>query len=93
MKRNTLLKIINNKYPKLHAKPSEDFDGRPDGIWCSGEDGTQAADGFALFDYYAEDFKEVRYIFGVHKEIRDLLDQHGYYAEWHDAGTLIISEN
>ncbi len=48
------------------------------------------SDGFPAFDYYAEDYREVRYVLGVHKEMVALLEEHGYYAEFHDAGTVML---
>ena len=93
MNRDELIKLIEVKYPKLDVKTSEEFDGRPDGIWCSGEDGVEAEDGFDLFDYYAEDYAEKRYVFGIHKEFGRILKEYGWYAEWQDAGTLMISKD
>jgi hypothetical protein len=78
-----LVAILNKKYPDLFVNAQHDKS-----ITVSGEDGTEAADGFPLFNYWSEDYKEVRYVLGVHKEIGDLLDQHGWWAEWEDAGTI-----
>ncbi len=90
--RDTLIGILEEKYPKLTIRKSEDFDGTPDRLWCSGEDGTEASDEMPLFNYWCEDYKEITYVFGVHKEIGNLLEQYGWYAEWHDAGTVFIGE-
>ena len=75
----------------MNFRPSENFDGTKGGIWVSGEEGT-AKDNFALFNYYAEDYKEVRYVFGIHKEVRAILEPMGWYCEWYDAGTILIFE-
>ena len=88
--RDELMAIIKAKYPKLFMRTTEEFDGTNGGIWSSGENGDEAADEFRLFDYYNEDYKEVRYVFGVHKEFRDLLEANGWFAEWHDAGTVMF---
>jgi hypothetical protein len=90
MNREQLQNKLKEKYPKLKVRTTEEFDGGKGGLWVSGEDGIEAKDGFSLFDYYAEDYKEVRYIFGVHKEIGDYLEANGWYAEWYDAGTIMI---
>lgn len=88
--REKLIAIIKEKYPQLPVRTTEEFDGSKNGIWSSGEHGIEAKDEFPLFNYYAEDNKEIRYVFGVHKEIGDLLEAHGWYAEWHDAGTIMF---
>lgn len=88
--REKMMALISAKYPKLFLKTTEEFDGGKGGIWSSGENGDEAKDGFALFNYYTQDYKEVRYQFGVHKEIRELLEANGWYAEWYDAGTIMF---
>ena len=88
--REKLIEILKAKYPKLFLKTTEEFNGSKGGIWSSAEGGVEAKDGFNLFDYYAEDFKEKRYVLGVHKEIGNLLEKHGWYAEWNDAGTIMF---
>ncbi len=89
--REKLIDILSAKYPKLPLRPAEDF--RKDfngGIWSSGEHGIEATDGFRLFDYYAEDWREITYILGVHREIYELLESHGWFAEWYDCGTIMF---
>lgn len=91
--RNKMMQIIQENYPKLSLRTTEEFDGSTDGIWVSGtEDRNEAKDGFSLFDYYSQDYAEKRYIFGVHKEIREILEQNGWYGQWHDAGTMMFWE-
>ncbi len=80
--KNQIEKILNKKYPDLTLRE----DGN--GFICSGEDGIEAADGFPLFDYWNEDYREVRYVFGIHKELREILDANGWWGEWQDAGTM-----
>jgi len=84
------MELIKAKYPKLFMRTTEDFNGSENGIWSSGENGDEASDGFRLFDYYNEDYKEKRYIFGVHKEFLELLEKNGWFAEWHDPGTIMF---
>ena len=88
--RNEMIAKINQKYPKLLTRTTEEFNGSPGGIWSSGESSIEASDGFQLFNYYAEDCKEKRYVFGVHKEIGNLLEKNGWFAEWYDCGTIMF---
>lgn len=89
--RERMIAILNEKFPNLNLKTTEQFDGTKNGIWVSGtEDGITAKDGLRLFNYYAEDNKEVIYQFGVHKEIRNLLEKNGWFAEWYDCGTIMF---
>jgi hypothetical protein len=88
--REHMLALINKKYPKLFTKTTEEFNGSDGGIWSGAEDGLCAKDGFELFNYYAEDYSEKKYVLGVHKEIGNLLESNGWYAEWYDAGTIMF---
>lgn len=89
--REALIEILQAKYPNIRLANSEDFDGGKDGIWVrSTEDEETAKDGYLLFNYYAIDNKEIRYVFGVHREIGNLLEKHGWYGEWYDAGTILF---
>jgi hypothetical protein len=91
--RKVLIGILNKKYPNLNLRTTEEFNGQTGGIWVSGtEDEIEAKDGFNLFDYYNEDYNETRYQFGVHKEIRTVLEEHGWYGEWNDPGTMMFWE-
>jgi len=88
--REQMIALLNAKYPKLFTKTTEEFDGGEGGIWSSGESGLPAKDGHRLFNYYSEDYSGKRYEFGVHQEIRTLLEKNGWYAEWYDAGTIMF---
>ena len=88
--RAKMMELLRAKYPNMFLRTTEEFDGGKNGIWSSGEDGIKAKDGFTLFNYYAEDYREVRYVFGVHKEIGNLLEKNGWYTEWHDCGTIMF---
>lgn len=90
MNREKLIKLLEDKYPKMLIRTTEEFNGSKGGIWTSGEDGLESKDGLRLFDYYAEDYKEKTYIFGVHKEIENFLNKHGWFAEWNDPGTIMF---
>ena len=88
--RDNLMNLLKSKYPKMFLRTTEEFDGCNGGIWTSGEDNLPAKDGFPLFDYYGEGN---RYELGVHTEIYNFLEKHGWYAEWHDCGTIMLWED
>ena len=85
--REEMLAKINKAYPELFTKTTEEFNGGIGGIWSSAESGVTAKDGFRLIYYYAVGKK---YDSGVHKEIRNLLEKNGWYAEWYDCGTIMF---
>jgi hypothetical protein len=87
--REKMMELLEAKYPNMFLRTTEEFDGGKGGIWTSGEDGLAGKDGFALFNYYAEG---KRYQFGVHTEIYNFLEKHGWYAEWYDCGTIMLYE-
>lgn len=88
--REKMLEILNKTYPELFTRTTEEFNGSKGGIWSSGEGSAETKDGFKLFDYYSEDYQEKRYVLGVHKEIGNLLEKNGWYAEWYDCGTIMF---
>jgi hypothetical protein len=85
--REQMMELLEAKYPKMFLKTTEEFDGSKGGIWTSGEDKLTTKDGFELFDYYAE---SKRYELGIHTEIYNFLEKHGWFAEWYDCGTLML---
>jgi hypothetical protein len=87
--REKMMELLEAKYPNMFLRTTEEFDGGKGGIWTSGEDGLAGKDGFALFNYYAEG---KCYQFGVHTEIYNFLEKHGWYAEWYDCGTIMLYE-
>ena len=86
-KRNELMNAIENEFDITFMRTSEEFNGDPDGIWISAENGDTNKDGLLLIDYYTRNPEH--YLFGVHKDLTNLLDQHDYFAEFEDAGTLM----
>jgi len=92
LSRTKMMAKLEAKYPKLFMRTTEEFNGSKGGIWSSAENGDEAKDGFNLFNYYSEDYNEVRYHIGVHKEIYNLLEKNGWYAEWNDPGTIMFWE-
>jgi hypothetical protein len=88
--REEMIAILNQKYPTLPTRTTEEFYGKKsqiEGIWSSGEKSIAAGDGQTLIDYYASGKK---YEFGVHQEIRNLLGKNGWYDEWYDCGTIMF---
>lgn len=83
--RNELIKLLKERFPKMKVRPSEDFDGRGGGLWTSGEEGD-------FFDYYAydSDRKEERYILGTRKDVHIFLEEHGWFSEFYDPGTVML---
>jgi hypothetical protein len=101
MKRNKLTATreemtakINKCYPGLFTKTTEEFYGKKsqrEGIWSGSESGVYASDGFKVLDYYAKNHTaKKRYEIGVHIQLRNLLEKHGWYAEWYDCGTIMF---
>jgi hypothetical protein len=87
--REKMMELLEAKYPQMFLRTTEEFDGGKGGIWTSGEDGLTAEDGFALFNY---DSEGKHYELGVHTEIYEFLEGHGWYAEWYDSGTIMLWE-
>jgi hypothetical protein len=86
-KRNELMNAIKNEFDITFMRTSEEFNGDPGGIWISAENGDTNKDGLLLIDYYTRNPEH--YLFGVHKDLTNLLNQHDYFAEFEDAGTLM----
>ena len=63
-------------------------------IW-TGEGAGDGSDGHALFNHFAFDVdpKETVWIMGVHHEMQNLLDDAGWFAEFHDAGTVFLRKS
>ena len=87
-KRNNLMDLIEDQFDITFMRTSEEFNGREGGIWISGENGDTNKDGLLLIDYYTRN--PDNYHFGVHKDLTSLLDQHSYFAEFHDPGAITI---
>ena len=60
----------------------------------AGEGGTVTVDGIELAaaNYWSEDYKEEYYQLGVSHQLVAALEDEGYFAEWHDGGTLLAYE-
>ena len=44
-------------------------------------------DGVDACNYYNEDYKEKIWIMGVHKQLREFMEDYGWFVECHDPGT------
>lgn len=86
--RDNLMDLIEDQFDITLMRTSEEFNGQEGGIWISGENGDTNKDGLLLIDYYTRN--PDNYHFGVHKDLTSLLDQHSYFAEFHDPGAIII---
>lgn len=97
--REKLIEILEGRFPDMWMKSTEEFDGRKGGIWTG--EGSTVFDGMAedsvgnglsedhipMFDYDADDSI---YEMGINKKLVKVLDEHGWYAEFYDAGTVFI---
>jgi len=90
MNRDELIIALEAKYPQAF-RTSEEFNGSEGGIWTSGEDGT-TENGLEIFDYYSQDGGSSSYTFGVLNSLHNYLEEHGWYGEWNDPGTMMIWE-
>lgn len=86
--REALMAKLKKAYPSMFLRTTEEFNGSEGGIWTSGEDSPEDRAGWRLFNYWA--MSEEYYILGVRKHLYDFLERNGWYAEWHDAGTIMI---
>ena len=82
--RNTLIKNLEKKGIIVRGT-TEEFDGSERGIWISAE----CLENEYYFDYYAE---TKAFELGVRVTLDDFLAKRGWYAEWHDPGTIMLWE-
>jgi hypothetical protein len=96
LNREHLIDLLKKKFPSIYLRTTEEFFGANDeglnGIWCcSAEDAELKWKRKRLFHYYNE--FPTQYENGVYKGFAFLLDINGWYAQWHDAGTLMFYES
>ena len=84
MDRELLIKNLEKKGLIVRGT-TEEFNGYEGGIWISAE---EEANEF-YFDYYA---MSKSYELGVRVTLDDFLAKRGWYAEWHDPGTIMLWE-
>lgn len=80
--RESLILRLNKMDIKV-VGTTEDFNGSKGGIWISAEEPQNTH----FFDYYA---MGRTYDCGVRTSLVELLDKLGWYAEWEDAGTIML---
>ena len=90
MKREKLMEQLRTNWNVNFVSTTEEFNGNIGGIWLSGEDSAEMEDGNNMFDIWAVSHRE--YELGVHNIIYKWLDKLGWYAEWNDAGTIMLWE-
>ena len=88
MNRDKLIKELYTRWNIDFVRTTEEFNGDIGGVWLSGEDSAKMKDGLDMFDYYTENYN--RYELGVHNIICKWLEKKGWYAEWYDAGTIML---
>ena len=87
--RDELMNALQQKFGLKHVRTTEEFGTSPGGIWLSGEERDLASDGIELFNSYAGG-RPPYDDFGVHTEFNKFIEPHGFFAEWYDAGTLML---
>lgn len=76
-RRTTVMKALETRFGIEFVRESEAFGGVGDGgIWTSGE-------GSKWFDQYC-------YADGIHPRMSKYLEKVGWFAEWYDAGTVML---
>lgn len=91
MRRLSLVKQINKIIPEAEAAFREDFDGQDTGIWLRGSESTHTdkkGNVQRIFDYWAMEEKRQ-----YHPKLLKILDRADWWAEPHDAGTLMLWPN
>ena len=68
-----------------------DCDEKGCGIWMSAEGGNISREhGLPVFDYWANEYVANHYDCGVLKSFEKYLSNNGWYAEFYDAGTVMV---
>lgn len=91
MKRAALIATLNRTFPGMKCRLGEDFSADYRGAIWTGEDAPDI-DGNPMFNHYGFDVDphERVWTLGIHNALRDVLDQAGWHAEFHDPGTVFI---
>ena len=86
--REKLMAKLEKAYSNMFLRTTEEFDGSEGGIWTCGEGDLLDRSGLPLFDYWSENHD--LYDLGVRIHFVEFLERQGWYAEWHDAGTIML---
>lgn len=95
MKKSTVIKKLIAKFPDIHGIKDGESWGSPGSIHLGDAAEGGEINGLAAADYYNEfrsSVYEHEYGFNIHVELASFLDEHGYFCEWYDAGTLLAYE-
>lgn len=90
--RGKLIQTLQDKWKLQFVQESEDFDGRPEAVWISAENGETHKD-VPLFDYWLSEFGTEGEGFGniwprMNDALAKWIEERGWYFEWNDAGTI-----
>lgn len=89
-----MLDKLTKAYPTLQVTETKSTsDGNNfvvDRIVINAEESPEDRDGFRIFDYWVEDYKEERYIFGIRKHLHNFLQRNGWYGEWVNPYTMAL---
>ena len=79
----SMMSALKAKGVKVCGTASEFYSAKThiDGIWVAAE---YTPD---LFDYWSEAWADT---FGVKPSLNKLVEESGWYFEWHDAGTMMV---
>ena len=84
IKTSTAAKKLQAQFPDISGIEARGNDEIFLGNVCEGG----LIDGLPAANYYSEDYKEVIYIMNTHRKLHDALYELGFFAEFHDPGTM-----
>ena len=99
--RSQIMNGLKKKIPKLWMKKSEEWGSVSGNIITTSEQGEESYyNGIPAFDYYEEadylmreeGFESSTYDGGIQTKLVEWLKERGWYGEWNDAGTLVLSK-
>ena len=86
--RNELIEILEKEFPGCYFKEGEFFSSTHKSTIWSGEG--SIIDDMEMLNTHS---LSEEYIMGVHKKMVDFLDEHGWYHQTHDSGTVFFYPN
>jgi hypothetical protein len=80
-----MMTALKGKGVKVSGTASEFYGAKAsnEGIWVAAEYTP------SLFDYYSSAWGDT---FGVEPKLNQMVEDNGWYFEWHDAGTMMVWE-
>ncbi len=85
--RDYIISKLEQKYPQMNCRTTEEFDGQSGGIWISAEDGIEDRKGNLLFNQWSDSSS---YNCGVVYHLNRWANRNGWWFEWYDGGTMMI---